>query len=1044
MGPSLDNAAAPAASTQTPTRPATTERSLASADGRAARSSDSPREKFARSNSSHRFVVGAGAAAAAEDSPGQTTDFFGAGDEDEEDEDDLLDLVLVQGLAEPGHLIPRASFFSDGRPPEGPAAALKPTAAHPLDQAKDMITVLLAMIQQRGGIARAPMEMLHVLVNKGLLNFDDLDDYQSSFQFRTEHGRLFLGGSNIAFTNDVLCPKCGTVYKTEQVWELPTCVDESGCHVPTCTHIALPNGQDAVAKASCGKPLFYSGSVVAMQLRHVRRWLKAPERVENVGGLWFVLRPECSTGTLDFATFLRLWALRFTCDELIALLRTHWVQARAQAAADHTLREIWDGQAWSDIIDPAAAKHPGADEIVLGLIMSFDFLSPFFHAPRSSSEVKAKKIGAAHLAMANIPISKRFDTANVCCTFVMENEPTLTINGFTAHVIEHLVEIGRDGVKVQTRDNRTLTFFPRLLMLTADSPAKSKMAGISHHSALEGCPKCQLSASKAAGEGVSWRGQCSVAESAALRRTLAQTVEDVRFVQHARSQTDATLRVRARCGVRFTPFVGRELNEVHRFDLINHTAIDVMHAGGLGVGKTLLNKLMEPFTTEAQRKPFIDAIELINLTIPKGASHLKVAKSLLFHLGSAKAATLITFIVTHSEAVLFGLIPEDQYAVWRKFVRCCRVFFALELTQALIDEVETLYEQFVHELEVLFPAMVIPFNMHLLTHMPANMRTFGPSFGSWCFGFERLMGAIRDFPFSSSRQGLIPTTTHNLALQQNIAFALSRLREQNRPMPSGIGFADLERCLDKLSSSFEPSPVIYRLNRPLLCCNELAAYQPSESLRARVADPSAADRGVRLLTMRVGDLLESDLPQRWPVCLSQLLESLSQQSTTLASLLSPARQLNITVSREASLMDVAFREQDKIAGWFHAVEGAVPPRFQLFGTIQLFLSIELDGLETLLAGLPEGDDREATRRLFPLTLAYVFWHENVPASPTVSADGAESLSVVDLPPIVKPASSAAQSNNLIPISRIAERVTFGQQLKFRGGCPVVSLPFSVY
>lgn len=414
------------------------------------------------------------------------------------------------------------------------------------------------MIQQRGGIARAPMEMLHVLVNKGLLNFDDLDDYQSSFQFRTEHGRLFLGGSNIAFTNDVLCPKCGTVYKTEQVWELPTCVDESGCHVPTCTHIALPNGQDAVAKASCGKPLFYSGSVVAMQLRHVRRWLKAPERVENVGGLWFVLRPECSTGTLDFATFLRLWALRFTCDELIALLRTHWVQARAQAAADHTLREIWDGQAWSDIIDPAAAKHPGADEIVLGLIMSFDFLSPFFHAPRSSSEVKAKKIGAAHLAMANIPISKRFDTANVCCTFVMENEPTLTINGFTAHVIEHLVEIGRDGVKVQTRDNRTLTFFPRLLMLTADSPAKrcvsssgcfmseclslvwsvvccfvspsltflrrphenSKMAGISHHSALEGCPKCQLSASKAAGEGVSWRGQCSVAESAALRRTL--------------------------------------------------------------------------------------------------------------------------------------------------------------------------------------------------------------------------------------------------------------------------------------------------------------------------------------------------------------------------------------------------------------------------------------------------------------------------------------------------------------------------------------------
>lgn len=132
----------------------------------ASRQRQSGRHKLARSNTSQRVVPAAAAAATA----------AAAGPPPAEDEEELLDLVVVPGLwaflvvvfnlhrvaiffffcapahlvaelAEPGQLMPRASFFSNGIPPEAPGAPAAAVAAHALDRPKDMITILLAYVR---------------------------------------------------------------------------------------------------------------------------------------------------------------------------------------------------------------------------------------------------------------------------------------------------------------------------------------------------------------------------------------------------------------------------------------------------------------------------------------------------------------------------------------------------------------------------------------------------------------------------------------------------------------------------------------------------------------------------------------------------------------------------------------------------------------------------------------------------------------------------------------------------------------------------------
>jgi hypothetical protein len=125
------------------------------------------------------------------------------------------------------------------------------------------------------------------------------------------------------------------------------------------------------------------------------------------------------------------------------------------------------------------------------------------------------------------------------------------------------------------------------------------------------------------------------------------------------------------------------------------------------------------------------AIVEINETLPPGASDRKLPGEFFSSIASAKAATIMTFILTFSEAVFHGILSSQEYTLWCQFVRCCRVFFALEVTISLVDEVEHLYAEFLRAYMSLYPGAVINFNFHISLHIAENMRQFGPNYTSW-------------------------------------------------------------------------------------------------------------------------------------------------------------------------------------------------------------------------------------------------------------------------------------------------------------------------
>lgn len=144
-----------------------------------------------------------------------------------------------------------------------------------------------------------------------------------------------------------------------------------------------------------------------------------------------------------------------------------------------------------------------------------------------------------------------------------------------------------------------------------------------------------------------------------------------------------------------------------------------------GVSQTLLDCLV----TNKNDPALVAALTISNARLRKGAGDLRMP--LNFFTSSPKAATMLHFIIFHSAHIMYGILPDRHFELWLSFVKCCRIFFAHELTHDLIDEVELRYEQFVRDFIDLFPAKNIPFNMHISLHIAENLRVFGPSFTSW-------------------------------------------------------------------------------------------------------------------------------------------------------------------------------------------------------------------------------------------------------------------------------------------------------------------------
>lgn len=124
-----------------------------------------------------------------------------------------------------------------------------------------------------------------------------------------------------------------------------------------------------------------------------------------------------------------------------------------------------------------------------------------------------------------------------------------------------------------------------------------------------------------------------------------------------------------------------------------------------------------------------EALEISNARLPKGAGDLRIPGN--FFATTAKAATMLQFILYHSRHVLYKVLPARHFELWSSFTNCCEIIFAHELNSAGIDALEVAYENFLSEFIRQFPDKNVVYNFHITLHVAENMRVFGPSFTSW-------------------------------------------------------------------------------------------------------------------------------------------------------------------------------------------------------------------------------------------------------------------------------------------------------------------------
>eukprot|EP00047_Mylnosiga_fluctuans_P025090 m.180991 g.180991 ORF g.180991 m.180991 type:complete len:1044 (-) comp9992_c0_seq34:2722-5853(-) len=530
-----------------------------------------------------------------------------------------------------------------------------------------------------------------------------------------------------------VCPACGTVRSTSDMRHLT--IGSDG--VRHCDYLELP-GWKHKNNTACN---------AALEVRTTKRDLDGKETV--------VVRPAKIAKMQSFLAWIQFFVKRHSAADLMKAI--HGWETRT-APGPGILSDIYDGRRWTCRNDLWKDPHFHW----LGLGASFDFLQPFMDSKTASLKIKNTKIGLMHTIVLNLQREQRFQDRNVFVGFVMDGEPGGNINGFTRLWVNELRLLETEGIVCTTADSYKVPLKATLVQFTADSPARSKVLQVSHHSAHCGCPKCVLRAAvveKTRKDGKPYKVADWSSPDRSDARSMATIIHALRAIQSAETKKMVeTIVQTVTKGVRGTPFWN-----LATFDVFDDLAIDIMHAVPLGICKTVLAVYMkENLLDEAKLKQTETRIEAMNNQLPRRVLHSKLRSDLLSHLGGARAADVSLFVRVYSPYVLEGLLPAQEFAVWLKLQKFCEFVSSYVVHTVDVAYFDQLYRTFLRDFKRMHPAEVLPSNFHLCTHAADNILDFGPSYTSWACGYEVLMRRVKCLTYSDSGLGIVITAAKGL------------------------------------------------------------------------------------------------------------------------------------------------------------------------------------------------------------------------------------------------------------------------------------------
>ena len=261
--------------------------------------------------------------------------------------------------------------------------------------------------------------------------------------------KSYIGLGQDEFEKFVACPKCCTLYKTEEYTVRKT----NGRVVSKkCDNVRFPNHPQRNQRKQCGALLMKQ-----MRSKNGSTYLY-PKRLYCFKKLSDSLRAQITRpGFLE------------KCES--------W---RTRDLTGNSMGDVFEGRVWKDFLDSNGDPYFSTVGN-LGIMLNVDWFQPYKHANHSC--------GVIYLVLMNLPREERFKLENVIIVGIIPGpkEPKGDINSFLKSLVDELIDFW-DGVIFEDSclPGGMLKLRGALLALCCDVPVARKCGRFAGHSAAKG------------------------------------------------------------------------------------------------------------------------------------------------------------------------------------------------------------------------------------------------------------------------------------------------------------------------------------------------------------------------------------------------------------------------------------------------------------------------------------------------------------------------------------------------------------------------------
>lgn len=107
-----------------------------------------------------------------------------------------------------------------------------------------------------------------------------------------------------------------------------------------------------------------------------------------------------------------------------------------------------------------------------------------------------------------------------------------------------------------------------------------------------------------------------------------------------------------------------------------------------------------------------------------------------------KASELRSWLLFYAPVILLGILPKEHYEHFLLFSNAIFLLLKNSISDSDITRAENFLEHFVSRFPDLYEDRCMTLNLHLLLHLPANVRNLGPLWAYSCFPFEDANGYL--------------------------------------------------------------------------------------------------------------------------------------------------------------------------------------------------------------------------------------------------------------------------------------------------------------